>query len=55
MQHKKVYWKLFAANQTKITLNFCSDLHIISCNGFFYLTVNQKVVLWNDLVFINNK
>lgn len=52
IQHKKVYWKLFAASQTKIILNFFSDLHIISCNGF---TVNQKKVFWNYLVFFNNK
>lgn len=51
IQHKKVYWKLFAASQTKIILNFFSDLHIISCNGFFYLTVKQKKVFWNYLVF----
>lgn len=55
MQHKKLYWKLFAANQTKIILNFFSDLHILSCNGFFYLTANEKVVFWSDLVFIKNK
>lgn len=55
IQHKKVHWKLFAASQTKIILNFFSDLHISSCNGFFHLTVNQKAVFWNDLVFINNK
>ena len=53
IQHKKVYWKLFAASQTKSILNFFSDLHIISCNRFFYLT--QKAVFWNDFVFINNK
>lgn len=54
IQYKKVYWKLLAASKT-IILNFFSDLHIISCNSFFYLMVNQEAVFWNDLVFINNR
>lgn len=55
IQHTNVYWQLFAASQTKTILNFFSDLHVISCNDFFYITVNQNAVFRTYVVFINNK
>lgn len=42
IQHKKEFWKLFAARQSHIILNFFSDLHIISCNGLYISLLIRK-------------